>query len=239
MLYGVVDFHQSCVDPRIRPFQPSGVPIHYFRCGVCRFLFTTAFDHFTTADFQRYIYNSDYVLFDPDYLESRARGKAGFLLDVFQSVKPRTILDYGCGNGALAETLRAAGFPDVDGYDPFVERFSRKRTRRYDWVVAFEVVEHATDPIRVFTEMAELLAEPGMILFSTVVQPPDFDAQGLKWWYVGPRNGHVSLHTRASLECIARRFGLIFGSHDDTLHFFIRRGADFGKQFFVQPDPVA
>ena len=43
-LFGVVDFHKSCEDRRGPPLPLSGVPIYYYRCPNCGFLFTTAFD---------------------------------------------------------------------------------------------------------------------------------------------------------------------------------------------------
>ena len=49
----------------------SGRDIYYYKCGVCRFVFTDDFDHFTVDDFKRVIYNDDYVKMDPDFVESR------------------------------------------------------------------------------------------------------------------------------------------------------------------------
>src|SRR5271156_1669029 len=82
-LYGVVDFEKHCEVARGKGFDPSGVPIYYYRCPACRFLFTTAFDHFTTADFQSMIYNTEYKLVDPDYEEIRPRANAAFLCNIF------------------------------------------------------------------------------------------------------------------------------------------------------------
>ena len=43
-LYGVVDFHKSCVEVQGARLPLSGVPIYYRRCASCEFLFTDAFD---------------------------------------------------------------------------------------------------------------------------------------------------------------------------------------------------
>jgi hypothetical protein len=56
-LYGVVDFHKNCEIYRRRVLDVAGVPIYYYRCPECRFLFTTAFDGFSRADFHSHIYN--------------------------------------------------------------------------------------------------------------------------------------------------------------------------------------
>src|SRR5207237_2813544 len=106
----------------------------------------------------------------------------------------------------------AAGFPRAETYDPFVPRYSAKPPDRFDCVVSFEVVEHSTDPARAFADMNDFLTGSGLILFSTLLQPADIDHQGLNWWYAAPRNGHVSLYSRASLEKVVQPFGLKLGS---------------------------
>ncbi len=228
---GVVDFHKNCEMIRRNVLDISGVPIYYHRCSACQFIFTTAFDHFTKDDFARYIYNEQYLDVDPDYQEARPRGNADLVCNLFSTVRPRRILDYGGGNGVLAELLRAQGFSQVDTFDPFVPRYSARPTERYDCIVSFEVVEHSTDPARVFEDMNDFLADPGLILFSTLLQPADIDQQGLNWWYAGPRNGHVSLFTRTGLAMLVQPFGFKLGSFNDNLHVVFREIPDFAKHF--------
>src|SRR5206468_12089783 len=136
---------------------------------------------------------------------------------LFSGARPRRILDYGGGHGVLAERLGAAGFSRVETYDPFVPRHSVRPTDRFDCIVCFEVVEHSTDPAGVFAELNDFLASPGLILFSTLLQPPDIDRQGLNWWYAGPRNGHVSLYSRASLEKVVQRLVFHSGSFIESV----------------------
>jgi SAM-dependent methyltransferase len=229
--YGVVDFHKNCEIQRRKVLDISGVPIYYYRCPICHFIFTTAFDHFTNEDFLRHIYNEEYALVDPDYQEARPRGNAATLCQLFSAARPSRILDYGGGNGVLAELLRASGFSQTETYDPFVPRFSAKPPDRVDCIVSFEVVEHTTDPARVFAEMNDLLTDPGLILFSTLLQPGDIDQQGLNWWYAGPRNGHVSLFSRASLAKVVEPFGFKLGSFNDALHVLFREIPEFARHF--------
>jgi 2-polyprenyl-3-methyl-5-hydroxy-6-metoxy-1,4-benzoquinol methylase len=229
--YGVVDFHKNCEVYRNNALDMSGIPIYYHRCPACGFIFTTAFDHFTNEDFERYIYNAEYPLIDPDYKVARPRGNAGLLCNLFQNAKPRRMLDYGGGSGVLAETLRRVGFAHVETYDPFVPRFSTKPSDRFDCVVCFEVVEHSTDPASLFGDMNDTLDDSGIILFSTLVQPADIDRQGLNWWYAAPRNAHVSLYTKTSLYKIGERFGFHFGSFTESYHVFFREIPDFARHF--------
>jgi 2-polyprenyl-6-hydroxyphenyl methylase/3-demethylubiquinone-9 3-methyltransferase len=236
MPYGVVDFHKNCEIARRQVLGISGVPIYYYRCPACGFLFTTAFDEFTQDDFLRHVYNEDYLLVDPDYRGDRARVNADILIGLFSDARPRRILDYGGGNGGLADRLRSAGFPQVETYDPFVPLHSDRPSGRFDCVVSFEVVEHSTDPERTFADMSDFLDEPGLILFSTLLQPPDIDRQGLGWWYAGPRNGHVSLFSRESLIALIEPFGFGLASFGDGLHILFREVPDFARHFLVALD---
>ena len=230
-LYGVVDFHKNCEIYRRKVLDVSGVPIYYHRCPECQFIFTTAFDHFTNDDFRRYIYNDEYLLVDPDYQDSRAKGNADLLCNLFSVDRPRRILDYGGGNGALAERLRAARFFQTETYDPFVPRYAARPRDRFDCVVSFEVVEHSTDPAQAFSDMNDLLTDSGLIVFSTLLQPVDIDRMGLNWWYAGPRNGHVSLFSRTSLERLVQPFGFQLGSFDEHLHVLVRDVPQFARHF--------
>jgi 2-polyprenyl-6-hydroxyphenyl methylase/3-demethylubiquinone-9 3-methyltransferase len=226
-----VDFHKNCEIHRRKVLDLSGIPVYYYRCSHCRFIFTTAFDDFTKEEFLQYIYNEEYLLVDPDYREVRPKGNAATLCSLFSTVKPGRILDYGGGDGVLTELLRAAGFPLVETYDPFVPRHSARPLGRFDCIVSFEVVEHTTDPAGVFADMNALLADPGVILFSTLIQPADIDNVGLNWWYAGPRNGHVSLYSKASLAMLVERFGFTFGSFSDGWHVLFREIPDFAQHF--------
>jgi 2-polyprenyl-6-hydroxyphenyl methylase/3-demethylubiquinone-9 3-methyltransferase len=229
-LYGVVDFHKNCAR---RPLALSGVPIYYHRCTACGFIFTTAFDHFTKADFHEHIYNADYILVDPDYRDVRPRGNESVLRALLSRGKPDRMLDYGGGEGLLAQLLRASGFPQVDTYDPFVPRYDTRPSDRYDCVVSFEVAEHTTDPAHTFADINEFLTDTGIIIFSTLLQPKNIDEQGLSWWYVGPRNGHVSLYTGPSLVKLARPLGLALRSFNYNLHVLYRQIPPFAKHFIV------
>jgi 2-polyprenyl-6-hydroxyphenyl methylase/3-demethylubiquinone-9 3-methyltransferase len=231
-LYGVVDFHKNCeVVHNRKVLDLSGVPVYYHRCPQCRFIFTTAFDHFTIEDFHRHIYNEQYTLVDPDYKEARPKVNATNLCAVFAGLKPRRTLDYGGGNGALAGLLRAGGFPAVDTYDPFVPAFSSKPSGRYDCVVSFEVLEHTTHPKSTLGEMIEFLEDPGLLVFSTLVQPADIDRQGLNWWYAAPRNGHVSLYSAQTLATLAKAFGYRVGSLNENAHVMFRTVPPFAQHF--------
>lgn len=235
-LYGLVDFHKNCESYRRAVLGLSGIPIYYHRCPDCGFVFTTALDHFTPEDFRHHIYNEDYLLVDPDYQGGRARANADFLAELFSEGRPGRILDYGGGKGDLAESLRAAGYSNVESYDPFVPEHSARPSGRFDCVVCFEVVEHSTDPGRTFAEILSFLDEPGMVIFSTLLLPDDFEQVGLGWWYASPRNGHVSLYTPESLRRVIEPLGYGCASFNQNTHILYREIPEFARSFLIPMD---
>ncbi len=217
--FGAVDFSKSCEDAKAKVLPDSGRMIDYFRCSDCGFLFTELIDDWSSARVAAEIYNADYVRVDPDFVATRPLANAQLLAAGFQGMEAElSILDYGGGNGDLARHLRAARFVRATSYDPFHDGGADKPAAPSDLVTAFEVVEHAPDPVALFEDVARLVADGGAFLFTTLLQPSDIATVGLGWWYAAPRNGHVSLHTRASLEAASKRGGWHVESFDSLLH---------------------
>ncbi len=223
-LYGVVDFHKSCEEARGVRLLLSGVPIYYRRCVDCKFLFTDAFDEWTTEHFKTHIYNDEYGRVDPDYQsETRSRTNGDVVAGLWGPYKTKTrVLDYGGGNDALCTALRAHGFPAAVSYDPMVPEFARRPDGKFDLVMCVETLEHMPDPASGIAAMIECAADPGLILFTTSVQPEDFDRLGLNWWYVAPRNGHISIFSREALKSAWNRHGYKVLSLNDNVHLAFR-----------------
>lgn len=216
-LLGVVDFHKSCIEAQGRRLAVSGYPVYYRRCPECSFVFTTAFDAWDWNTFSEHIYNSDYVVVDPDYVELRPAGNAHLIANSFPEARGSIkILDYGGGTGVLAARLRDQGFAATT-YDPF-SSFNDLPQETFDLITCFEVLEHAPYPQETVATMISLLKRPGAILFSTLVQPAEFDSIGLNWWYASPRNGHVSLYSTHALTLVFKPYGLRVGSFSPDLH---------------------
>ena len=70
------------------------------------------------------------------------------------------------------------------------------------------------------------------MLLATLLQPEDIAVQGMAWWYVGPRNGHVSLFSRQALEAAARQLGARVGSLDQGTHVLLRKVPPFARKLF-------
>jgi SAM-dependent methyltransferase len=232
-LFGVVDFNKSCEEHRGKKLPLSGNPIYYNRCAACAFLFTDFFDQWRDDEFLEHIYNADYVLVDPDYISIRPLGNAQFIFNLFGPQKTTlSLLDFGGGNGQLAASLTNAGFSIAHTYDPFTQH-AAPPPQKYNIISCFETLEHTPDPVKTAKEIASHLDDAGIILFSTLTQPTDFDTLGLAWWYVGPRNGHVSIHSRQSLAHLWKSIGFTVISHSANVHFAFRNWPKFVENVIV------
>lgn len=221
-LCGAVDFHKSCLEEHGRALNPSGLSVQYRQCQECGFVFCDTFKAWTPEQFKAAIYNQDYALVDPDYSESRPASSAAAVDHAFSTAKGTfSILDYGGGNGRFAEIMRNKGY-HAETYDPFSDHHQRP-TEKADMVTAFEVMEHTNTPQKTLRDMASLLKDEGLILFTTRLQPANFAALGLNWWYVAPRNGHVSIYSETALKRLCRDQGLHLRSLNDDAHIAYRQ----------------
>lgn len=220
-LYGVTDMSRSCEINLDTPL--SGVPIYYRRCPTCGFLFTDAFDDWGIGEFKSHIYNDEYVIYDPDYKEKRPSLNAKTVDDLWTDFKATMrVLDYGGGNDVFCSALRARGFKEAISYDPMVPEHAVRPAGKFDLVTCFETLEHLPDPLDGIGKIVEFVADPGAVFYSTLTQPSDFDQKGLSWWYVGPRNGHVSIFTRQALAAAWAKFGFKTASLNDGTHLSFR-----------------
>jgi 2-polyprenyl-3-methyl-5-hydroxy-6-metoxy-1,4-benzoquinol methylase len=213
-LFGVVDFNKSCLELRGERLPLTGFAVYYHRCSQCGFIFTIAFDEWTPDAFRQIIYNEQYVAVDSDFVERRptenAKAVGNTLRDFRASVQ---LLDYGGGTGLFAQRMREEGFRATT-YDPFSD---------------------VPAPEETVATMAAMLEPKGMILFTTLLQPPDIDLRGLQWWYASPRNGHISLYSAASLVTLFRRHGLRVGSVTEGTHIAYRELPEFADRFAFRP----
>ena len=221
-LFGVVDFHKSCIEAQGKILNLSGKPIYYRRCTACAFTFTDEFDDWSTEAFLAHIYNHEYALVDPDYVFARPTNNAKVVAETFLvSRNSLTILDFGGGNGLLASTLVQNGF-NATTYDPF-SGFTERPRGPFNLITCFEVMEHSPFPSRTVSEMSRLLADEGLIFFSTLTQPANFDEIRLQWWYASPRNGHFSLYSQRALTLLFQQNGLQLRSLTDLVHVAFRK----------------
>jgi SAM-dependent methyltransferase len=192
------------------PDAPDDCP--HYRCSRCNFLFCTHLDHVDNAS----IYDETYwATQDADWSGRinqtlRLVLLANFLLH--KDPSDLVVLDFGCGMGCFVESARRDLQMQAFGTDLIrpkfgVEWFVPVPSRGgYDIVVACEVIEHLNQPCEAFAGIARALKRPGVFAFQTAYFDPA--ACDRSWWYLGPANGHISLHSAQSLDVAARELGV-------------------------------
>lgn len=240
-LFGVQDFNRSCEELRGRFLPLAGVPVYYRRCAGCGLLFSDAFDDWTDAEFSTHVYNDGYAAVDPDFEAKRPVGNAGLIARTFKDFAGALdVLDYGGGNGRLATELGRAGFRSARTYDRFHPAHRERPTGRYAMVTCFETIEHMPDPKAGAADLASFLADEGLLVLSTLVQPDDIGQQRMNWWYAGPRNGHITLFTHQALARLFAPHGLkLFPTSSPALHLLCREIPGFARHAMRDARPVA
>ncbi len=103
-----------------------------------------------------------------------------------------------------------------------VPEFATPPEGKFDLVTCFETLEHLPDPMAGVADIVRYVAEPGAVFYSTLTQPDDLERQGMSWWYVGPRNGHISIFSKQALAMAWARHGYRNASFNAGMHLAFR-----------------
>lgn len=221
----VVDLNKSCQEENGLFLRLSGIAVYYHLCGNCHFCFAPGFAGWSLDAFESNIYNPDYRTVDPDYEKVRPKNSAAQLQRMLAG-KQEMIrhLDYGGGNGLLSGLLRQAGW-NSHTWDPFVDKtVSIETLGRFNLITAYEVFEHVPDVNGLMANLNLLLADDGIILFTTLFSDGHITAnKRLTWWYAAPRNGHISIFSQKSLGLLAQKHNFLFGSFTPATHVLSRQ----------------
>lgn len=207
---GSVDFNRSCEDKGKRVFEKSSKLVKYRLCDVCFHCFAPEFWKWSDQRFLDEIYNDKYMQADPELLDIRPAEMVQRLENIFASIKQKiNHLDYGGGLGTLSQLLCEHGW-NSSSYDPFFPGQGIGQTsEQYDLVTAIEVFEHVPHPHQLIQRLLEKMKDDGVLFFSTLLSDQALQ-QGilLQWWYLAPRNGHVSLFSYQSLSILLEKYDL-------------------------------
>jgi len=200
-----------------RLYKEYGQAIAYHLCDACGFVFSSAFDDWVREDFIRHVYNDDYVIGDPPFLEERPKRNAAMVEALFWREKSSLkVLDFGGGRGLFAAELTRSGFR-ADSLDSYYECDARTGAD-YDLITSFEVIEHVPHRDQ-FAWLVQLKSHLKASTESTVLIGTELmDGHDFSWWFVSPRNGHISIHSRRSFSTLCERAGLNLRSISRSVH---------------------
>lgn len=176
-------------------------PVKYFRCRSCGFI-QTEHPYWLSEAYASAIASQDVGIMFRNLVHCEVTSAVLNLL--FPSVK--STLDYGGGHGVLVRLMRDRGFnfywADRYASNDFARGFEAPE-QRFDFLTAFEVMEHLVDPL---PEIAQMMDVSDSVFVSTSLVPEPTPRLS-DWWYYMPSSGqHVAFYTTESLRIIARRF---------------------------------
>lgn len=215
-LYGELDFSKNCEERRGTIIPYTGLMVGYNRCQNCGHIFAPCFFDWLPYDYTDHIYNDDYIIADPEYVSIRPNGMADGLQNSFDSVVPFiNHLDYGGGDGLMSKLLQNKGWKS-ESYDPYGQSSQELPTKKYNFITAFEVLEHTAYPLETIETICSLLDEDGGILMLTtgLTDYEVDDNRKLSWWYIAPRNGHIGIFSSKSISLLAQKLGLTITSFE-------------------------
>jgi len=129
-----------------------------------------------------------------------------------------SILDVGCGSGVLLKNLQIAGFTNLTGADPYINKdilhgdglkIYKKHIDElsgiYDLIMLHHSFEHFPEPLESLQNMEKILAPTGHILLRIPVFPSyAWTKYGTSWVQLdAPR--HFYLHSLRSIQILARK----------------------------------
>ena len=186
--------------------------VQYFRCERCGFIQTEAPYWLEEA------YSSAIAMQDVGIMQ-RNLANCEVTSAVLNLLFPKmsSAVDFGAGHGVFVRMMRDRGFnfywSDLHATNDYARGFEFKEGSTYDFLTAFEVLEHLTDPV---ANLSKLMSLSDNVFVSTCIVPQP--APGLSdWWYYVPTTGqHIAFYTTESLRILAARFGrnlLSFGPY--------------------------
>ncbi|MFO8022273.1 MAG: class I SAM-dependent methyltransferase [Perlabentimonas sp.] len=173
----------------------------YFKCLECHSIFADPKNLLGPSDeMARYVeHNND--IYDPGYRSF----VSPIVNTVLEKYSPHHVgLDFGSGTGpVITKMLEEKGYKVLQ-FDPFFHNTPEALTRKYDFIVSCEVIEHFYNPRKEFEQLQSMLNPGGELICMTDIYK---DSINFEKWYYKDDPTHVFFYHPEAFEYIKERFG--------------------------------
>ena len=176
--------------------------VQYFRCERCGFIQTEAPYWLEEA------YSSAIAMQDVGIMQ-RNLANCEVTSAVLNLLFPKmsSAVDFGAGHGVFVRMMRDRGFnfywSDLHATNDYARGFEFKEGSTYDFLTAFEVLEHLANPV---SDLERMMSLSENVFVSTCLLPEPAPRLA-DWWYYVPTSGqHISFYTKESLRLLATCF---------------------------------
>jgi 2-polyprenyl-3-methyl-5-hydroxy-6-metoxy-1,4-benzoquinol methylase len=242
------DSCRLCGSRRIDPlFVKDAIP--YLRCGVCGHQFSLPQGN-ANLDNRWEDYEPAYISYLAESADDAITmgALAGWMMR-YAGLPGKDVLDVGCGSGKLVRHLHdlGAAATGIEPAKPLYDRFLAHAgagyfngtlgefriahpDRRFDVLIANDVIEHLDDPLGFLTDL-RAHGRPGGTIFIITPDAGSLLARGLgRWWHYYNRY-HLSYLSRRSLSHLCARCNLELLSvtaltRQKSLYYLLRYLAD-------------
>lgn len=163
---------------------------------------------------------SDYSVYYADY--TLRQQKAGYFLNAWHAnILKRLkkaglkahhfLLDYGCSSGLFLDYLKNKGYKNVAYYDPYVQQFSDRTplTKKYDFVLCLDVIEHDLQPSKLFKRLSDLLKKDGILCVETPNAAGIDFKKSEEFIHALHLPYHINILSKEALSDMGRQCGLL------------------------------
>ncbi len=175
--------------------------VNYYRCPGCFSVFMDPACHLSVEEEKKRYSEHNNDVEDPGY---RQFVKPLVKCVLANQKEEDQGLDYGCGTGPVAASMLAESAFKIELYDPFFLDDQIVLQKKYDYIIAVEVIEHFKEPGREFQKLRELLKQSGNLYCMTLIYDHSIDF--LNWYYKNDPT-HCFFYSFEAVNYIKRNYG--------------------------------
>ena len=195
-------------DKATESFVHEKTNITYYHCKACEYIFKSpeCYQDFDTQKERYNLHTNDEN--DEGYKAYKAYFQRFLDFTLPLVGRPKTALDFGCGESSiLAKMLEVKGI-GCEYYDPIYHPNTLNNSKKYELIVSTEVFEHLHQPREVFQSLLGRLEGGGYLALQTQFHTNDIEI--FKKWYYHQDPTHIVFFTANTFKVLCERYACKF-----------------------------